>query len=117
MLKKKTSLPKSQGYNNKNSVDEYTCEWEALSPRVTDDQRLQTYIHGLKQQIRDELELHNISTMEEARRKAKIIESKSVHTNVNQDDSKKPPLQPGYTGNTGYTPPQLREGTKPSLEA
>ena len=55
--------------------------------------------------------------MEEARRKVKIIESKSVHTNVDQDDSKKNPLQSGYTGNPRYTPPKLREGIKPSLEA
>ena len=58
----------------KNSVNEYTCDWEALStrvPKLTDDQRLQTYIHSLKQHICDELELHNISTMEEARRKAR----------------------------------------------
>ena len=56
----------------KGSVDEYTCEWEALGTRVpelTDDQRLQTYIHGLKPHIRDELELHNTSTMEKARRR------------------------------------------------
>ena len=54
---------------------------------------------------------------EEARRKARIIESKFVHTNVDQDDSKKNPLQSGYIGNPRYTPPQLREGTKPNLEA
>ena len=63
----------------KGSVYEYTCEWEALAtriPELTDNQRLQTYIHGLKPHIRDELELHNISTMEKAGRKAKIIENK-----------------------------------------
>ena len=86
-------------------------------PELIDDQRLQTYIHGLKQHNCDELELHNISFMEEAQRKARIIEIKSVHINVNQDDSEKNPLQSGYTGNPRYTPPQLREGTKPNLEA
>ena len=86
-------------------------------PESTEDQRLQTYIHGLKQHIRDELELHNISTMEEARCKSRIIERKFVHTNFDKDDSKKNPLQSAYTGNPRYTPPQLREGTKPSLEA
>ena len=55
--------------------------------------------------------------MEEARCKANIIESKSVHTIVDQDDPKKTPLQLGYTGNPRYTLPQLREGTKPNLEA
>ena len=84
-MKKKTSLPRSQGYNNKKSVNEYTYYWEELStqvPELTNDQQLQTYIHGLKQHIHDELELHNISTMEKAQSKARIIESKSVHTNV-----------------------------------
>ena len=104
----------------KKSFNEYTCEWEALSTRVlelTDDQQLQTYIHGLKQHIRDELELHNISTMEEAWRKERIIESKPIRIIVEQDDPKKTPLQLGYTGNPRYTVPQLREGTKPNLEA
>ena len=94
-IEEKYFFAKITRLQQKNSVDEYTCEWEALStrvPKLTDDQRLQTYIHGLKQHIRDELELHNISTMEEARHKARIIESKSIHTNVDQDDSKKNPL-------------------------
>ena len=55
--------------------------------------------------------------MEEAQHKSWIIEIKSVHTNVKQDDSKKNPLHSGYTGNPRYTLPQLREETKPSLEA
>ena len=119
-VEEKDFFAKITRLQQKNSVDECTCEWEVLSTWVlelTDDQRLQTYIHGLKQHIRDELELHNISTMEEARCKASIIESKSVHTIVDQDDPKKNPLQSGYTRNPRYTPPQLREGTKPSLEA
>ena len=55
--------------------------------------------------------------MEEARRKAKIIEIKTAHTSFDQNDSKNKPLQLAYTGNPRYTLPQLREGTKPSLEA
>ena len=55
--------------------------------------------------------------MEEARRKARIIESKAVHTNVDQDYSKRNHLQSRYTGNPRYTLPQLREETTPSLEA
>ena len=101
-------------------VDNYTYEWEALPTQVLDltyDQRLQTYIHCLKQHIHDELELHNISTMEEAWCKSRIIEIKSIHTNFNQDDSKKNPLQSTYIGNPRFPPPQLREGTKPSLQA
>ena len=31
--------------------------------------------------------------------------------------TQKKPLQSGYIGNPRYTPPLLREGTKPSLEA
>ena len=119
-VEEKDFFAKITRLQQKNSVDEYTCEWEALSTRVpelTNDQRLQTYIHGIKQHIRDELELHSISTMEKAWSKARTIESKSVHTNVDQDDSKKNPLPSRYTGNTRYTPPQLREGTKPILEA
>ena len=61
------------------SIDEYTCEWEALAtrvPKLTDDQHLQTYIHGLEPHIWDVLELHNTSTIEKERRKAKIIENK-----------------------------------------
>ena len=121
-VEEKDFFAKITRLQQKNNVDEYNCEWEALSTRVpelSDDQRLQTYIHGLKQHIHVELELHNISTMEEARRKARIIESKSIHTIVNQDDPKKNPLQSGYTGNPRYTLglPQLREGTKLGLEA
>ena len=58
--------------------------------------------------------------MEEAQRKARIIEKKfkkSIHTHFDKDDSKRKPFQSTYTGNPRYTPPQLREGTKPSLEA
>ena len=58
--------------------------------------------------------------MEEARCKARIIESKfkkSIHTNFDKDDSKKKPFQSAYTKNPRYTPPQLREGAKPNLEA
>ena len=69
--------------------------------------------------MHDELELQNISTMEEARHKDKIIERKfrkSVHAHFNKDESKRNPFQSTYTGNTRYTSPELREGTKPSLE-
>ena len=61
-MKKKTSLPRSQGYKKK-SVNEYTYDWEELSTQVqelTNDQQLQTYIHGLKQHIHDELELQHL---------------------------------------------------------
>ena len=77
-------------------------------------------MHSLKHHIRDELELHNISIMEEEGRKDKIIESKfkkCVPTNFDKDKSKRRPLQSAYTGNSRYTPPQHREGMKPGLEA
>ena len=60
-IEEKYLFPKITRLQQKNSVDEYTCEWEAFSTRVpelTDDQWLQTYIHGLKHHICDELELH-----------------------------------------------------------
>ena len=71
-ITEKDLLAKITRLQQKGSVDEYTCEWEALATRVpeqTDDQHLQTYIHGLKPHIRDELELHNTSTLEKATRK------------------------------------------------
>ena len=58
--------------------------------------------------------------MEEEQRKSRIIESKfkkSIHTIFDKEGSKRNPIQSTYTGNPRYTPPQLREGTKPSLEA
>lgn len=67
----------------KGDVEESTYEWEALETRVpelTDNQRLQTYVYGLKPYITDKLELHNISNMDKVRRKEKIIEQKSKRT-------------------------------------
>ena len=96
---------------------------EALATRVpelTDDQRLQTYIHGLKLHIWEELELHNTSTMEKERRKAKIIENKfkrSTQGSFNKNYSKRNPPQSTNTGTSRYTPSHLREGEQPSLEA
>ena len=81
----------------KGSIDEYTCEWEALVtrvPKLTDDQHPQTYIHGLKLHIQDELELHNTSTMDKTRRKAKIIENKckrSAQISLDKNYSKRTP--------------------------
>ena len=72
---------------------------EALAthvPELAIDQRLQTYIHGLKPHIRDELELHNTSTMEKGRRKAKIIENKfkrSTQSSFDKSYSKRNPPQ------------------------
>ena len=67
----------------KGSVDEYTYEWEALEtwvPELATEQRLQTYIHGLKQYIQDELDMNNITTMEKEIRKENIVEKKFKRT-------------------------------------
>ena len=107
----------------KRIIDEYTCEWEALAtlvPELIDDQRLQTYIHGLKPHIQDELELPNTSTMEKARRKAKIIENKfkrSTESSFDKNYSKRNPPQSVNTRTSKYTPPHLMEGENPNLEA
>ena len=90
------------------------------SSELTDDQRLQTYIHAMKPHIRDELELHNVSTMEKARRKAKIIENKfkrSTQCSFDKNYSKRNPPQSANTGTSRYTRPHVREGAKPNLEA
>ena len=79
----------------------------------------QTYIHGLNPHIRDELELHNISTMKKERRKAKIIENKfkqSTQGSFDKNYSKRNPPQSANTGTSSYTPPHLREGEKPIVE-
>jgi hypothetical protein len=63
-------------------------EWEALATRVfdlSDDQLLQTYVHGLKPYIRDELEMHNITTMEKARCKEKTAKNKLKRLTQNYD--------------------------------
>ena len=81
---------------------------------------MQTYIHGLKSHIREELELHNTSTIEKARHKAKIIENKfkrSTQGSFDKNYSKRNPPQSTNTGTSRYMPQHLREGVKPSLEA
>ena len=89
---------------HKGNVDEYTYEWEALATRVlklTNEQCLQTYVRGLKQYLRDELEMHNITTMEKERRKEKFIENKfkrSSHTSFNKFYSRRKPPQAEYVG-------------------
>ena len=78
-LKENYFFAKLTRLQQKCDVDEYTDEWESLATRVpkfTDSQRLQTYVYGLKPYIRDELELLNVSTLDKARHKGKIIEEK-----------------------------------------
>ena len=78
-LKEKDFFAKLTRLQQKGDVDEYTDKWESLVTRVlklTDNQRLQYYVYGLKPYIRDELELLNVSTLDKARHKEKIIEEK-----------------------------------------
>ena len=96
-------MPKITRLQQKGSVDEYTCEWKALAtqvPKLPDDQRLQTYIHGLKPHIQEELKLHNTSTMEKARRKAKIIENKLKRSTQGGSDKKYSKRNPPQLTNT-----------------
>ena len=61
------------------SVEEFTHQWESLSTRVfglSDKQRLETYLGGIKPYLRKELKMHDIPNIEVARHKAKEIEHK-----------------------------------------
>ena len=61
------------------NVEEFTHQWESLSTRVfglSDKQRLETYLGGLKPHLQKELKLHDIPKVEVARRKAKAAERK-----------------------------------------
>jgi len=121
-INEKDFFAKITRIQQKGDVEEFTYEWEALATRVpelTDDQRLQTYMSGLKPYIRDELELHEVSSLDKARRKAKLIEEKFKRTSQRNNDR-------GYTNQraipptsseTKYRPPHLREDNKLSIEA
>ena len=61
------------------SVEEFTHQWESLSTRVfglSDKQRLETYLGGLKLYLQKELKLHDIPNVEVERYKAKVAERK-----------------------------------------
>ena len=76
---KKDFFVKITKLQKKGDVEEYTYEWEALAmrvPELTNVQRLQTYVSGLKPYIREELELYNVFNLDKARCKEKIIEEK-----------------------------------------
>ena len=103
----------------KGDMDEYTYEWEALATRVPelkDSQNLRTYVYILKPYIIDELKLLNVSTLDKARRKAKIIEEnfkKTWNRNPNKDQKFVQRVKP----ETKYCPPHLRSDNKTSLES
>jgi hypothetical protein len=51
-------------------VDEYSHEGEALAtsvPELSEDRLLHTYVYGLKPYLKEELRMHDITTMEKAR--------------------------------------------------
>lgn len=63
----------------KGDVDEYTREWENLATRVpglSETRLIQSYITRLKPHLQVELKFHDITSIEEARQKAKAIEKK-----------------------------------------
>jgi len=102
-------------------VEEYTYEWEALATRVpelTDNQWLQTYVYGLKPYIQDEVELHDISSLDKARKNAKLIEEKFNRTWQQNDKGYASQRSiPPTNSETRYRPPHLREDNKTSVEA
>ena len=54
----------------KGDVDEYTQEWETLAtwvPRLSQTRLIQSYTMGLKPHLQTNLELHDITSIEEAR--------------------------------------------------
>ena len=82
---------------------------------LTDNQRLQSYVYGLKPYIRDELELLNVSTLDKARRKAKIIEEKLKKTWNKNHDKDRRSIQ-NTKNDTKYQPPHLISDNNPTLE-
>ena len=117
-LKEKDFFAKITKLQQKGDVDEYTDEWEYLATHVLkliDRQCLQTYVYELKPYIRDELELLNISTLDKARRKEKIIEKKLKKTWNKNHDKDGRSIQNTKT-DTKYQPPHLRSDKKPTLE-
>jgi hypothetical protein len=65
----KNNFAKITKIKQKGDIDEYTHEWEALATRVpelSEDQLLQTYVHGLTPYLREELQMYNITTMDKA---------------------------------------------------
>ena len=64
-------------------MDEYTQELETLATRVpglSESRLIQSYISGLKTHLLVELELHDITSIEVARQKAKVAEKKFEET-------------------------------------
>jgi hypothetical protein len=74
-------------------------------------------VHGLKPHIKDELEMHNITTMEKARHKAKVAENKLKRSTQNYDKVYSKLPQTIDFENSKYPSLHLREENNYSLEA
>lgn len=88
-------------------------------PELTYEQRLQTYVSGLKEYIRDKLQMHSITTLEKARRNVKIIEKKIKKPALKNFKGYLKQMPPKATDrrNSKYIPPHLRAETLIGLEA
>ena len=71
------------------NIEEFTHQWESLLTRViglSDKQRLETYLGGLKPYLQKELKLHDIPNVEVARHKAKAMEHKLEGIKIRGDN-------------------------------
>jgi hypothetical protein len=104
----------------KGSIDEFTHQWESLATRVfglSDDQLLQSYVGGLKPHIQYELKLHEVTTVEIARCKAKEAKEKlEGQSRFDKFYSRRNINQNTNTETEKYIPPNLREENRRSLD-
>lgn len=103
-------------------MDEYTQEWETLVTRVpglSESRLIQSYVSGLKTHLQVELDMHDISSIEVVRQKAKIAQknfeqifwSKSEETY-----SRRRTPQCADAKNTRYVPPHYHENENYNVE-
>lgn len=103
-------------------MDEYTREWETLATQVLGLSKtclIQSYIMGLKPRLQVELQLHDITSIEEARQKEKTAEKKFKRIQwpkVGRVYSRRRFSQTSNTNNTKYVLRHLCEGEKTNLE-
>ena len=101
-------------------IDEFTHQWEALSTQVfglSDNQLLHYYIDGLNPHIQDELKLHEVTTVEITRCKAKVVEEKlEGQSRFNKFYSRRNINQNKNTKTDKYIPPNLREDNRRSQD-
>ena len=97
-------------------------EWETLAtqvPKLSETRLIQSYIMGLKPHPHNELEIHDITSIKEARQKEKVVEKK--HEKMQWPKVERVYLRQRFPltanmDNTKYVPPHLREGEKTNLE-